>query len=138
MDSYSAEVIKKSHPDHFYFLDFYLGGIVFFVLGFFTLWPLSMVGILIFALAEVCRLAETFYIFENGVAREYKLFSTAKEFCEYKNIQNTKVSQSFIERIFGIGSIHFDTAGGDTKEVSFHGIKNPYEIESIIHEKMKQ
>ena len=130
-------IIKKKHPHPFYFLDLYFSGFVFLILSFFFSYYLVLVGLLIIILAEVARRAETFYILDSGVSREYKLFSTAREFCEYNKIQNIKVSQSFINNIFGIGDVHIDTAGSDETEVNFHGIEYPYEIESIVREKMK-
>ena len=136
MDS-SEQIIKKFHPDPFYFLSFYFFGVVFIVISFFFFWYLSAIGLLVVILGEVARRAETFYILDTGVAREYRLFSTSREFTEYEKIQNTKVDQSFIDNIFGIGDVHIDTAGSDEIEVSFHGIKNPYEIEKIIRGKMK-
>ena len=116
-------IIKKLHPHPLHYLSFYLSGIAFFVFGLLT-----------FILAEVSRRAETFFILDSGVARQYKLFSTSRKFVEYEKIQNIEVSQSFIENIFGIGVVHLDTAGGDRIEVSFHGVKNPYRVENIIRE----
>lgn len=133
----NEQIIKKIHPDPLYFLDFYFSGIVFILVSYFFSWVLVTLGFFILALAEITRRAETFYISNSGVSREYKLLSTSKEFCEYNKIQNLEVSQSFLNNIFGIGNIHIDTAGSDKTEVNFHGIKYPYEIEKIIREKMK-
>jgi len=138
-------IIKKFHPDPFYFLSFYFSGFVIIVLGFvlilFFSWlifaSLLTAGLLIFILAKVSRRAETFYLLDGGIAREYRLFSTSREFAEYEKIQNIKINQSFVENIFDIGNLKFDTAGGDKTEVNFRGVKNPYEIESTVREKMK-
>ncbi|MFA5778292.1 MAG: PH domain-containing protein [Candidatus Paceibacterota bacterium] len=138
-------IIKKFHPHPFYFFSFYFSGILLFA-GSIVAWVyfsknsillISLVGILVFFLAEISRHAETFYILDGGIAREYRLLSTSREFAEYEKIQNIKINQSFLENMFGIGNINFDTAGGDIVEVRFHGIENPYEIESLIREKMK-
>ena len=133
----NEQIIKKVHPDPLYFLGFYCSGIILMVVGFFFLIYIAPLGFLAIILGEVVRRAETFYILESGVAREYKLFSTSKEFCYFEKIQSLEVNQSFIENIFGIGNVHIDTAGSDKTEVNFRGIKNPYEIEKIIREKMK-
>lgn len=134
----NEQIIKKIHPHFLYSLDFYFGGIIFVVAGFFFSRIFFVAGFLILIFVEIVRRAETFYILEDGVAREYKLLSTSREFCEYEKIQNIKVNQSFLNNIFGIGNLHLDTAGSDKAEVNFYGIKNPYEIEKIIREKMKQ
>ena len=95
------------------------------VLSFFVLPLLFLAGILIFILAEVFRRAETFYVLESGVAKEYKLLSTYRKFAEFGKIQNMEVNQSFLENILGIGTIHLDTAGTDEREVSFRGARDP-------------
>ncbi len=130
-------VVKKFHPHPFYFLSFYLGGIFLAGLGFFLHPVLIIAGILIFAVGEITRRAETLFILESGVAREYRFLSTSRKFTEFNSIQNTEVRQSFLENILGIGNVHIDTSGSDKAEINFHGIKNPYEIEHIIREKMK-
>lgn len=130
-------ILKKLHPHFLGYLVFYFSGIIIFILGYFLYWPLYFIGILTFILGEVARCAETFYLLESGVAREYKLLATSRDFVEYEKIQNIKVRQSFIENIFGIGDIHMDTSGGDNTEVNFKGVVNPYGIEHIIREKMK-
>ena len=132
----NEQIIKKVHPDPLYFLGFYCSGIILMVVGFFFLIYIAPLGFLAIILGEVVRRAETFYILESGVAREYKLLSTSREFCEYEKIQDIKVNQSFLDNIFGIGNLHLNTAGSDKTEVNFCGIKNPYEIEKIIRGKM--
>ena len=127
MDS-TETIIKKEHPHPFYFLPFYLAGLVFMIVSFFFLsyfWILFMIGFFVLVLGEVARRAETFYIFESGVAREYRLLSTSRDFSSYDKIQNIEVEQSFIDNILGIGSIYIDTAGSDKTEVIFQGVKNP-------------
>ena len=84
----NEQIIKKVHPHPFNFLGLYFSGIVFIVISFFFSWILFVMGFFILILIEIVRRAETFYILEDGVAREYKLLSTSKEFCEYEKIQN--------------------------------------------------
>jgi len=130
-------IIKKVHPHPLSCTGYYFLGIIF-VLGGLAFYPLAiLIGLFIFGLAEIVRRAETFYILDSGVAREYRLLSTSRKFAEYEKIQNVEVSQSFMENLMGIGSIHIDTAGTDTREVSFRGARGPYGIERIIREKMK-
>ena len=94
--------------------------------------------ILFIVAGEISRRVETFYILGSGVARGYSFIGTSRKFAGYDKIQNIEVSQSLLERIFGIGNIGFDTAGTDKVEVKFYGIKNPYEIEKIIREKLNK
>ena len=130
-------ILRKFHPHFLGYLMFYVSGGIIFILGYFVYWPLFFIGLLTIVLGEVARRAETFYLLESGVSREYKLFATSRDFVEYEKIQNIKVRQSFLENILGIGNIHMDTSGGDKTEVNFKGAPDPYGIEHIIREKMK-
>lgn len=130
-------ILKKLHPHYLGYLVFYFSGAIIFILSFFVYWPLFLIGLLTIALGEIARRAETFYILESGVSREYKLLATSRDFTEYGNIQNIKVRQSFLENMLGIGNIHMDTSGGDKAEINFNHVANPYELEHIIRGKMK-
>lgn len=124
------------HPHPIVFLEFYFSGLVLALIGAFVLKPIVWLGIFVIVLGEVSRLAESFRVLETGIVREYRLLSTNREFAEFEKIQNLEVRQSFIERLFGVGDINFDTAGSDKTEINFKGVKDPYFIEKIIRERM--
>lgn len=139
------QIVKKLHPHFTGFLKFYFITFLFIAFGIFFIkfFPavtigivIIIIGIFIFLMGEMSRRAETFYILDNGVAREYKMLSASRKFAEYSKIQNMEVNQSFIQTIFHVGNIKFDTAGTDLIEVSFNGVKDPYGIEKIVREKM--
>ena len=130
--------IAAVHPHPIEILAFYFFGVVFIIAGFIFFWPGIVLGILIIVAGEISRRAETFYIMDSGVAREYKLLSTARKFIEYDKIQDIETDQGILQKIFGIGDINFDTAGTDQIEIIFHNVKSPYNLESIIREKMKK
>jgi uncharacterized membrane protein YdbT with pleckstrin-like domain len=129
-------VIRKMHPHPLRFLGLYLGGLLLAVLGIFLLWPVIFVGILTFALGELLRRAETFFVTDRGVTEQYRLLSTRRKFAEYRRIQNIEVRQSVLENILDVGNVHFDTAGSDKTEVDFHGIKHPHRVERLVREQM--
>ncbi|HEV7424171.1 MAG TPA: PH domain-containing protein [Candidatus Paceibacterota bacterium] len=135
-------IIKQFHPHPVQFFSFYFDGILLAVFGFFFSLPFSLIFILIGSLvcvfAEVSRRAETFYVLESGIERGYRMLSTSRKFIEYSKIQDIEVDQSFVENMFGIGTLKFDTAGSDEIELSFKGAKDPYGIEKIIREKMSR
>jgi len=136
---FKEKPIKKVHPHPLHFLNFYFLGILLAIGGFlFNFLPLSAVGVFIFVLGEIFRMADTYFLLETGVAEQYKFLATSRKFTEYDNIQNIEVTQSFLEKLFRVGNIKFDTAGSDRAEIVFHAIKNPYKIEEIIREKMKK
>ena len=129
-------VLRKTHPHPLRFLSFYLGGLLLLVLGAFFFYPAIFVGLFIILLGELVRRAETFYITEVGVTHEYKFLSTFRKSAEYRRIQNVEVRQSIIENMFGIGNVHFDTAGSDLAEVNFRGVGDPHRIEKMVREKV--
>jgi len=139
------QIVKKMHPHFTGFLKFYFITVLFIAFGIFFIkfFPeiiigviVIIIGIFIFLMGEIARRAETFYVLDNGVAREYKMLSTSRKFAEYSKIQNMEVNQSFTQTMFHVGNIKFDTAGTDLIEVSFNGVKDPYGIEKIVREKI--
>lgn len=129
-------IIKKLHPHPLRFFGFYFGGFALAIISFYVSEPMFWIGILVVVVGEITRRAETFYITDLGVSREYRFLSTSRQFAEYRRIQNIEVHQSILENIFGIGNIHFDTAGGNDTEIDFHGVKHPYNIDRIVRGKM--
>ncbi len=137
--------IQKMHPHFLAFVGYYFFGAIFTLVGIITIFYVLILGTIVFLIGvfvlligETSRRAETFYVWENGVEREYKMFSSSHKFVEYRNIQNMEVNQSFLQNIFNVGNIKFDTAGSDLIEVSFNGVENPHETERIIQEKMQK
>ena len=43
-------------------------------------------------------------------------------------VQNVNARQSMLERLLGVGTVDFDTAGGAGYDFTFQGISNPREI----------
>lgn len=130
------KTILKTHPHWLGYFRFYFLSLIFIVIGLIYYLPLIILGIVILFFTEVVRRATTYYVLESGVAHGYRFLSTSRKTALYINIQNIHVSQSFIDNIFGIGNVSFDTSGSDLVEVHFEGVSNPYKIERIVREKM--
>ena len=136
--------IKKLHPHPIAFLGFYIGGIIFLILGFFllkvfTVWiglSCMVLGIIIFCLGEIMRRAETFYILDSGIERGFKLLSSSRDFISYEKIQDLQVDQGIFQSMFGIGNLNFDTAGTNQIEIHFYAVKDPYSLEKIVRDKI--
>jgi uncharacterized membrane protein YdbT with pleckstrin-like domain len=129
-------IILKRHPHWFFSLQFYFLGILLIALGFVFRMELAVLGLLVVVLVEIVRRAHTYYLLENGIVKQYRFLSTSRKFTEYEKIQNIEVTQSFVENIFGIGGIKFDTPGSDTFEIHFSTVKNPHQIEKIVRDKI--
>ena len=130
------QVIKKMRPDRAtYWPNYAIAALI--LLSSLRFGPLGfVVGLILVIVTELVRLTESFYVTEGGVCREYKFLSKNRIFIDYRNIQNLTTKQSFIERMFGIGSVTIDTAGSDKEELTMYGIKNPGEVQHLIEGKM--
>lgn len=120
-------------------------GVVFMVLLALVAWTFSSVfglvigafAILGAAMVELVRRADRLSLYEDGVAREFSLLSTRSVFAEYESIQDLEVTQTFVERMLGVGTIHINTAGSHGQEISFKGIARFREVEAAIRRKMQ-
>lgn len=120
-------------------------GVVFMVLLALVAWTISAViglvigagAILGAAMVELVRRADRLVIYEDGVAREFKLLSTKRVFAEFDSIQDLEVTQTFVERALGIGTIHINTAGSHGQEIVFKGIPHFEDVEAAIRRKMQ-
>ncbi len=45
-----------------------------------------------------------------------------------ERVQNVNARQSMLERLLGVGTVDFETAGGAGYDFTFHGVANPREI----------
>lgn len=101
-------------------------------------WALLALGLFVLMIGEIARRSHALILYEDGILQRYRLLSITQSFVEYHAIQGVELTQTFVERSLGIGTIHIDTAGGDRKEIIFHGVKDPHEVENIIREHMRE
>lgn len=52
----------------------------------------------------------------------------------HQDVRNTKVSQSFFQRMFDVGTLSVSSAGQGDMEVSVAGIPDPYRAKKIIND----
>ena len=51
----------------------------------------------------------------------------------HQDVRNTKVTQSFFQRMFGVGTLSVSSAGQGDMEISISGIPDPYRAKKIIN-----
>lgn len=90
-----------------------------------------------FGMLEITRRADRLALYEDGVAREYRLISTTRTFAEYAAIQDLEIRQGVVERLFGIGTLHINTAGSHGQEIVFPGIKDCDVLEGELRLRMR-
>ena len=52
-------------------------------------------------------------------------------------IQNVNARQSILERLLGVGTVDFDTAGGAGYDFTFHGVDNPRQIVETVERALR-
>ena len=100
--------------------------------------PMFVIGILFLISAEILRSANRYYITTTRVVHEYKLFSRKRSSATYRHIQDLHATQSILERLVGIGTLHINTAGTHLTEIKFKGVSKPFYVKSIIIKMISQ
>ncbi len=100
---------------------------VFTALAFFS-------GVSFFVTGELKReKMGTYYITNYRVVMTKGILGTKMDAVSYGMIVNVKLSQSFAEKIFGLGNIEISTARGH-KEILMIAIPNPRKVEQYIYQ----
>ncbi len=93
--------------------------------------PVFGIGLLILAWWYLQTKATLFEIRGNEILLETGLLSKKRVELALNRVRTVVVSQSFINRIFGVGTIEIYTAG-DTPEMVVSGIPDPNHVREII------
>lgn len=89
------------------------------------------IGILILLYWYLMTKAAKLIVTEHDVLFEKGLLSKERSEIDIDGIRTVKVSQSFSDRIFGVGTIELFTAG-DTPEITAKGMPDPNRVREII------
>jgi uncharacterized membrane protein YdbT with pleckstrin-like domain len=89
------------------------------------------VGILILLYWYLKTKATKFTITNEDVEVERGLLSKDRIDISIKNIRTTKVTQTFGQRLFGVGDIQIFTAG-DNPEATLEGLKDAQKIRDLL------
>jgi putative membrane protein len=143
VDDQDIELIGESfHPSwlnyvgqFFWIFIFIAVAIVMFIKDI-KLWPLVavVVGFLVFIRVAFRRLSFTYTITKDCVRFKNGLIARNENEIRIIDIREVGVKQSIWQRIFGIGSVYFASAGTAEVEVTFEGVKNPHEIRSYVND----
>ena len=95
-----------------------------------------IVGIFIIIITELVRRANTYFITTKRLIHEFTFLSRKISSVIYDRIQDLHLTQSILERIVGIGTLHINTAGTHFVELKFKGISNPISIKRLIEQRM--
>jgi uncharacterized membrane protein YdbT with pleckstrin-like domain len=136
------QVFFHGHPSWRSMLAFYVRGLIVAVLagviaGLVTratgrsvdaVWvaiAVLVVFVVVLAWGLIRRIATTYTITNRRLTIRSGLLSTELHETRLERIQNVNSRQRLLERVLGIGTVDFDTAGGAAYDFSFRGVEDP-------------
>jgi uncharacterized membrane protein YdbT with pleckstrin-like domain len=79
-----------------------------------------------------------FFIGPYGVESSRGIIGRDERRAEYNHISYVGFSQSFLQRLFGIGNIMIGTSANHQPELVFYGIRRPKYYKQIIQDRMRE
>lgn len=134
--SVSAEnTVAKMHAHPLAYLTYYLGGLFILLVSYRYGYLYAAAGLLVLVASELLRRADTFYILNEGVSRNFSLFSTKHIFTSYDLIRTVTVAQGPLDRLLDIGDVTMVTTG-EEEIIHFSGVRKPYAVAKLIEDRL--
>jgi len=96
----------------------------------------AAIGIILILMAELKTRLGNYYITNYRIVSVKGALKKTIDSCTYDKIVNVKVVQTFVQRIFGMGTIDITTY--QRTEILLSSISNPSEIERLIYSAMEK
>jgi uncharacterized membrane protein YdbT with pleckstrin-like domain len=139
------EVFFHGHPSWRSMLAFYARGLIAAVLGGViaglvtraasgsveTGWvgaAVAVIFVVVLLWGFIRRLATTYTITNRRLTIDIGLLSREMHETRLERVQNVNSRQRLLERLLGVGTVDFDTAGGAAYDFKFRGVDNPRKI----------
>jgi uncharacterized membrane protein YdbT with pleckstrin-like domain len=116
------KVVRKFHPSPLYYWGWYLVGALLIFPGVLLLVVPAFLGMLAIAYAELERRAVTYTITDRRIVKESGIFGKHTASTIYARVTDVNSSQSFMQRMLGIGNLYINTAGSPGPEIVLRGI----------------
>ncbi len=94
--------------------------------------------LIIFLVTEIRRYFVAYYFTDRKIVEEVGVFSKDIKTINYDNVTDTHLDKNFRERIFGVGDLKINTAGGDYQEIVLEGLSSLEHYKSLISEKSSE
>jgi uncharacterized membrane protein YdbT with pleckstrin-like domain len=92
-----------------------------------------IVFLVMLAWGLVRRLATTYTITNRRLTIRSGLLSRELHETRLERVQNVNSRQRLLERMLGVGTVDFDTAGGAAYDFSFRGVEDPGQIVRTVN-----
>ena len=120
----AGTVIYEAHPAMFRAHPFWFIGCVVLI-------PAFGIGILLLLYWYIRTRATTITITDNEIMYEKGILSKDRTSVSLRHVRAVQVTQEFINRILGVGTVQISTAG-DEPEFTVTDVPNPHEIREAI------
>jgi uncharacterized membrane protein YdbT with pleckstrin-like domain len=98
----------------------------------------TVIGLLGLAILTVLLLyrhyAHRYYIEEGRIEHQVGIIGRHIRSVRLADLRNVNLRQGIIERMLGIGTLEFSSAGGSGIEVTWSGVRNPTDLKRHIEE----
>ncbi len=78
------------------------------------------------------RIATLYTVTDRRIIIRKGILSRKERAAHIDRVQNVNLSQTFLDRLFGVGTLDFDTAGTEDSDFKFLGIADPDELRTRI------
>jgi uncharacterized membrane protein YdbT with pleckstrin-like domain len=92
---------------------------------------------LVIARGIVRRKRTSYTITSERLTIQLGLMSRELHETRLDRVQNVSTRQSVLERLLGVGTVDFDTAGGAAFDFSFHGVAHPRQIVRTVDQALR-
>jgi uncharacterized membrane protein YdbT with pleckstrin-like domain len=151
----SEQILFHGHPSWLSMLGFHVKGLLAAVAagvlaGLITsalsgsvnvLWvvvAVMAVFVLVIARGSIRRKRTTYTITSERLTIQLGLMSRELHETRLDRVQNVSSRQSVLERLLGVGTVVFDTAGGAAFDFSFHGVAHPRGIVRTVDHALRE
>ena len=124
-DSAGETVLQTDHPAMFRNHPFWFSLSVILIAAF------GLGLIILFIWWLVTQATELTVTDERTILRKGLLSKQTNE-VRHEDVRNIQVSQTFIQRMLGVGRISVSSAGQDTIEISIDGVRDPQSLADLI------
>jgi uncharacterized membrane protein YdbT with pleckstrin-like domain len=105
---------------------------ILLLLGSFAAGGLFVFALICVIIVVVKRMGCYAKVTKSRIITKFGIFNTKTFEIEIKDIRSINVSQSLLQKIFGLGDLEFASASGSVKEAAIIGIDNPSGLKEQI------
>jgi uncharacterized membrane protein YdbT with pleckstrin-like domain len=146
--STGEHVLFQGHPSWRSTLTFYIKGLLVVAVAAAVAAAVTAVGdefsggitsgaaaaalVLVLVAGYLRRMATTYTITNRRLHIKRGIISRRTQEARLERVQNVNTDQSALERVLKVGTVDFDTAGGDDHDFKFAGVADPSEVTQAV------